>query len=65
MYGSIGLHYDYGGESYINGIPQNDEASGLRTALSVSRAVGKFRATSRYEKTGSKPRAAPTSACCR
>ena len=29
MYASIGLHYDYGGESYLNGVPQNDEASGF------------------------------------
>jgi hypothetical protein len=62
MYASIGLHYDYGGESYINGVPQNDEASGFRPALSISRAIGKFRVTLRYENTASKPRAAPTSA---
>jgi hypothetical protein len=62
MYASIGLHYDYGGESYVNGVPQNDEASGFRPALSISRAIGKFRVTLRYENTASKPRAAPTSA---
>jgi hypothetical protein len=58
-YASIGLHYDIGGESYINGIPQHDEASGFRPALSVSRAIGKFRVTLRYENTASTPRAAP------
>jgi Putative MetA-pathway of phenol degradation len=61
MYASIGLHYDIGGESYIDGIPQHDEASGFRPALSISRAIGKFRVTLRYENTASKPRAAPTS----
>jgi hypothetical protein len=61
-YASIGLHYDIGGESYVNGIPQHDEASGFRPALSVSRAIGKFRVTLRYENTASTPRAAPTNA---
>jgi len=49
MYASIGLHYDFGGESYINGVPQHDEASGFRPAVSLSRAICKFRAKLRYE----------------
>ena len=60
MYASIGLHYDYGGESYVNGVPQHDEASGFRPAISLSRAIWKFRVTLRYENTASTPRAAPT-----
>lgn len=60
MYASIGLHYDFGGESHINGVPQDDEASGFRPAISLSRAIWKFRVTLRYENTASTPRAAPT-----
>jgi hypothetical protein len=60
MYASIGLHYDIGGESYVNGVPQHDEASGFRPAISLSRAIWKFRVTLRYENTASTPRAAPT-----
>ena len=60
MYASIGLHYDTGGESYVDGIPQDDEASGFRPTVSVSGAVGKFRVTLLYENTASTPRAAPT-----
>jgi Putative MetA-pathway of phenol degradation len=59
-YASIGLHYDFGGESYVNGVPQHDEANGFRPAISLSRAIGKFRVTLRYENTASTPRAAPT-----
>jgi hypothetical protein len=39
MYASIGLHYDIGGESYVDGIPQHDQANGFRPALSISRAI--------------------------
>ena len=62
MYASIGLHYDIGGESHINGIAQNDEANGFRPALSISRAIGKFRVPLRYENTASTERASPTNA---
>jgi hypothetical protein len=62
MYASIGLHYDIGGESSINTIPQHDQANGFRPALSISRAFGKFRLTLRYENTASTERAAPTNA---
>jgi hypothetical protein len=60
MYASIGLHYDIGGESYVDGIPQHDQASGFRPTASVSQAVATFRVTLRYENTASTPRAAPT-----
>ena len=62
MYASIGLHYDIGGESYVDVIPQHDQANGFRPALSISRAIWKFRVTLRYENTASTPRAAPTNA---
>jgi hypothetical protein len=60
MYASIGVHYDNGGQAFVNGIPQHDYANGFRPGVSVSRAIGKFRVTLRYENTASKPNTAPT-----
>ena len=34
MYASIGLHYDFGDESNINGVPQDDEARLLQRLAS-------------------------------
>lgn len=60
MWASIGMHYDNGGRSFINHIPQNDYANGFRPALAVSRRFGKFGVVLRYENTASRPNAAPT-----
>lgn len=60
MWASIGVHYDNGGRSSINHIPQNDYANGFRSAVAVSRRFGKFGVTLRYENTASKPNAGPT-----
>jgi hypothetical protein len=60
MWVAIGVHYDNGGQSFINHIPQNDYANGFRPALAISRGFGKFRLTLRYENTASKPHAEPT-----
>jgi hypothetical protein len=56
---SIGLHYDNGGRSFVNHILQPDYANGLRPAVAISRGIGKFRLTLRYENTASKPNDAP------
>lgn len=60
MWASIGLHYDNGGRSFINHIPQSDYANGFRPALALGRRFGKFGVILRYENTASKPNAAPT-----
>ena len=60
MWASIGVHYDNGGQSYVNHIPQHDYANGFRPAFAVNRRIGKFSVTLRYENTASKPNAAPT-----
>jgi hypothetical protein len=60
MWASVGLHYDNGGRSFVNHVPQNDYANGFRPALAISRRIGKFRVTLRYENTASKPNDAPT-----
>lgn len=60
MWAGIGLHYDNGGESFVNHIPQHDYANGFRPALIVGRRVGKFSVSFRYENTASRPNAAPT-----
>lgn len=62
MYVAIGLHYDNGGESFVNRVPQNDYANGFRPAVSISRPFRKIRLTLRYENTASRPNAAPTNA---
>jgi hypothetical protein len=60
MWVAIGVHYDNGGQSFINHIAQNDYANGFRPGLAISRGFRKFRLTLRYENTASKPHAAPT-----
>jgi hypothetical protein len=60
MWAGAGLYYDFGGETTINGIPQDDAASGVRPSATISRAFGKFRFTVRYDNTASTPRAKPT-----
>ncbi len=60
MFASIGLHYDNGGQSFINHIPQNDYANGFRPGVSIGRRFGKISVTLRYENTSSRPNAAPT-----
>jgi hypothetical protein len=62
MWAGIGVHYDNGGQSYVNHISQHDYANGFRPALAVSRRFGKFSCTLRYENTASKPDAAPANA---
>ena len=61
MYVSIGAYYDHGGESFVNGVPQNDTANGFRASVGISRRVGKFRVSFRYENTASKPKTDPSS----
>jgi hypothetical protein len=61
MYAAIGAYYDYGGESFVNHVPQHDTANGFRASVGISRKIGKFRASFRYENTASKPNAAPWS----
>jgi hypothetical protein len=59
MWAAIGVYYDVGGQTFINGIPQHDAASGFRPSVAISRLVGRFRFTLRYDNTASTPRAAP------
>jgi hypothetical protein len=60
MWASIGLHYDNGGQTFVNHIPQHDYANGFRPAVAVNRKIGKFSVTFRYENTASKPNDEPT-----
>ena len=60
MWASIGLHYDNGGQTFVNHIPQHDYANNFRPAAAISTALGKFRVVLRYENTASKPNASPT-----
>jgi hypothetical protein len=62
MWAGIGVHYDNGGQSYVNHIAQHDYANGFRPAVAISRRFGKFSCTFRYENTASKPDAAPANA---
>ena len=62
MWVAIGVHYDNGGESFVNHIPQHDYANGFRPALAINRRFRKVSVTLRYENTASKPNAAPTNA---
>ncbi len=59
MWAAIGLYYDTGGETFINGIRQRDAANGFRPSAAISRVVGRIRLTVRYDNTASTPRAAP------
>jgi hypothetical protein len=51
---SIGTNYDYGGETSINGVRQNNVANGLRPIVAFSALVSRFRVTVRYENTSTK-----------
>jgi hypothetical protein len=55
MYAAIGGYYDYGGQSYVNGVAQHDISNAFRPSVSISRKIGKFRLSLRYENTASKP----------
>jgi predicted Na+-dependent transporter len=59
-YAAIGVYYDIGGQTFINGVPQNNSAHGLRPGASISTAIGSFRLTLRYDNTASTPDAAPS-----
>ena len=60
MYASIGIYYDFGGETFVNHVPQHDAANGFRPGLSVSGLIGAIRLVLRYDNTASTPNAAPT-----
>jgi hypothetical protein len=62
MFWGIGVSYDYGGETYVDNVPQHNAASGFRPSFTFSRArtIWKYRLTLRYELTATTPRAAPT-----
>lgn len=51
---SIGTSYDYGGESSINGVPQDNKAHGFRPIVAFNRKVGRFSITVRYENTATR-----------
>jgi hypothetical protein len=53
-YASIGTNYDYGGETSVNHVRQNNVANGLRPIVAFSTIVGRFRFTVRYENTSTK-----------
>ena len=61
MYAGIGGYYDYGGESFVNRMPQHDTSNAVRGSVGISRKFGKYAVTFRYENTASKPNAAPSS----
>jgi hypothetical protein len=60
FWAGAGLYYDFGGETTIDGIPQDDAASGFRPSATISALLGKFRVTVRYDNTASTPNAKPT-----
>ena len=51
---SIGTNYDYGGESSIDNVPQNNKANGFRPIVAISRLFGRIRINVRYENTATK-----------
>jgi hypothetical protein len=53
MYASIGVYYDYGGETFVNHLPQNNGVNGFRPGVAISRLIWKYRFTLRYERTAS------------
>jgi hypothetical protein len=59
FWASIGVNYDYGGESSINNVRQNNPANGFRPAASFSTKIGKRRITLTYENTATKVQDAP------
>jgi hypothetical protein len=60
VWAAIGVYYDTGGETFINGVRQRDAASGFRPSVAISAPLGKLRLTLRYDNTASTPRAVPT-----
>jgi hypothetical protein len=60
MYAAIGVYYDNGGETFVNDIPQHNAANGFRPGAAISRKIGAFRVTLRYEITASTPNPVPT-----
>jgi hypothetical protein len=60
MWAGAGVYYDFGGETTIDGIPQDDSARGVRPSATISALLGKLRVTVRYDNTASTPRALPT-----
>jgi hypothetical protein len=58
----FGANYDNGGETYINGIPQQNAANGFRPSISISRkrTIWKYSLMLKYELTGTTPHSAPT-----
>jgi hypothetical protein len=58
---AIGSYYDYGGETYINQVPQRDAAHRFRPSVGINRRVGKFIVSLRYESTRSKSNHGPWS----
>jgi hypothetical protein len=53
-YAAIGTNYDYGGESSVDNVPQNNKANGFRPGVAISRVFGRFRLTLHYENTSTK-----------
>ena len=51
---SIGTNYDYGGETSIDNVPQNNIANGFRPIVAFSRLFGSIRINVRYENTSTK-----------
>lgn len=51
---SIGANYDYGGETSINNVEQNNTANGLRPSAAISGKFGVIRITVRYENTSTR-----------
>jgi hypothetical protein len=62
FWASIGVHYDHGGETSIDNVPQNNTANGIRPAASFSTKFRNGRMTFTYENTASKPDDAPRNA---
>ena len=60
MYAAIGVYYDIGGETFVNDMPQHNASNRFRPGASISRKIGAFRVTLRYEMTASTPSAVPT-----
>ena len=58
----VGASYDNGGESYVDGVSQENAANGFRPSVTISRArtIWKYRVTLKYELTGTTPHSAPT-----
>lgn len=55
---SIGTSYDYGGETSVNNVRQNNTANGFRPSVAFSARIGSIRLTVRYENTSTTETAA-------